>query len=329
MCVVSAQFQPSLLQLGRLESALDSTPWSWIYAGPNQDTTLRLQTDRLANILSAGEVGLLAGRQKALGTFSEDIIIFLDDDVSLPVGCVTSLLEPFEDPDVHFVGCRYLPDYEHAPPAWMELLWDEQAGFRSLHYLSLLDGGVLGGLCSPMLVWGLCFAARRQVMVKLGGFHPDAYPWELRRFRGDGETGLAIKAAASGSKAYYQGATYVLHSVPAGRMRPEYFERRAFLQGISDSYTHIRRTGQVAARDRKSWKDLVRPTLRYVERELLLRRPSACGVRLLMARAHAAGVRYHQDEVDSDPRLLAWVLKPDYCDYRLPRGSAHNPTRTA
>ena len=86
--------------------------------------------------------GLLAGRHRGVVQAASDILIFLDDDVSLPTGFVESILEPFADPDIHFVGCRYLPDYEHEPPSWMEGLWRENDdGCRTLGYLSLLDGG--------------------------------------------------------------------------------------------------------------------------------------------------------------------------------------------
>src|SRR5204863_2554376 len=101
----------------------------------------------------------------------------------------------FADPDIHFVGCRYLPDYEHRPPPWMAgLWWEPKDGFCMLDHLSLLDGGTSSRLYPPRFVWGLCFAARRQTVIKLGGFNPDAYPWELRRFRGDGEYGLTLRA---------------------------------------------------------------------------------------------------------------------------------------
>ena len=29
------------------------------------------------------------------------------------------------------------------------------------------------------MIWGLCYAIRRETLTKLGGFHPDAYLWEL------------------------------------------------------------------------------------------------------------------------------------------------------
>ena len=117
---------------------------------------------------------------------------------------------------------------------WRVLWLERDDGFRILSHLSLLDGGEVSRVCTPLLVWGLCFAVRRETAIKLGGFHPDGYPWGLRRYRGDGETGLALKAEMLGLKAFYQGQTFVRHRVPATRTTPEYFERRSFLQGISE-----------------------------------------------------------------------------------------------
>jgi hypothetical protein len=156
--------------------------------------------------------------------------------------------------------------------------------------------------------------------MKLGGFHPDGYPWELRRYRGDGESGLALKAEVLGLKAFYQGKTFVRHHVPATRMTPEYFEKRWFLQGISDSYAQIRRERQVPPATGRSWKDLLRPAKRSLERQKLLRHPTTEGVRQLMARAHFDGVQFHRNEVRRDSKLLEWVLKEDYFNYSLPEG---------
>ena len=107
--------------------------------------------------------------------------------------------------------------------------------------------------------------------------------------------------------------------IPASRLTPEYFEQRGFYQGICNSYANIRRNGFSPART-KSWKDLVRPIKWKLERESLLRNPTAKDVRFLVARARFAGQWFHEDEVRKDPKLLEWVLKSDYFDYRLPDG---------
>lgn len=317
--VVSSKPAPSRSDRERLQPGLGGHPFTWIFAGRQEDSAVA-EAGGLT-VVAADDVGLMAGRHKALEIGDEEILIYLDDDVALPDGWLERMLEPFAEPGVHFVGCRYLPDFEHEPPGWMEPLWWERDEIRTLGHLSLLDGGEAARPYKPSLVWGLCFAVRRHTVRALGGFHPDGYPWELRRFRGDGENGLAWKAELLGVSAFYQGETHVFHRIPASRMTPEYFERRSFLQGISDSYTAIRRGGVVPERPRRSWKDVVRPLKGQIQRRSLLRSPTPDGVRLLMARAHMAGAAFHQEEVRRDPALRDWVLKSDYFESRVPRGT--------
>jgi len=304
----------------RIVRRIGDLPWSWICSGVERQSGSGRRSNK-NNVLDAGVPGLLAGRHKALQACKEDIIIYLDDDVSLPAGWVESILEPFADPNIHIVGCRYLPNYQSAPPSWLEGLWQDAGdNFRTLGYLSLLDGGETARHYRPIFVWGLCFAARRETLIKLGGFNPDGYPWELRRFRGDGETGLTLKAEMTGLIAYYQGKTYTIHHVPASRMTPEYFERRSFLQGISNSYTQIRRDHGLSPSSPRSWRDYIRPAKWKLERELILRRPTAEGIQKLTARAHFVGMQFHRAETRKDPKLLEWVLRQNYFDYRLPDG---------
>jgi hypothetical protein len=311
---------PSAAALTGITQQVEDRFWSWVSAGVERRLSTQLASQKI-EVLNAGAPGLVAGRHTALKACQEDVIVYVDDDVTLPARWMESILEPFADPDIHFVGCRYLPDYQHEPPSWLEGLWQEAGDdFRILGELSLLDGGASSRPYPPMFVWGLCFAIRRETAIRLGGFNPDGYPWELRRFRGDGESGLTMKAEMIGLKAYYQGKTHVMHHIPASRMTLEYFERRSFLQGISDSYTQIRRDGGLSASPPRSWRDYVRPAKWKLERELILRKPTAQGVQRLTARSRFAGMQFHRNEVRDDPKLLDWVLREDYFDYRLPDG---------
>ena len=319
-CVVSGT-APCTASVEGITRGIGSDAFCWIFAGLDHGIGNPKPISSGINFIRANQVGLVAGRHKALEVCNEDILVYLDDDVTLPVGWVDKMVEPFEDSEIHVVGCRYLPDYECAPPAWLENLWEARDdGFCTLGYLSLLDGGQESRAFSPMHVWGLGFAVRRETAIKLGGFHPDGYPWKLRRYRGDGESGLAMKAEMLGLKAFYQGQTFLKHRVPASRMTREYFERRSFLQGISDSYTQIRRERRVPPESRRSWKDLLRPAKWSLERQKLSRHPTTESVRRLMARAHFDGVQFHRNEVRKDPKLLEWVLRDNYFDYSLPDG---------
>jgi len=78
-------------------------------------------------------------------------------------------------------------------------------------------------------------------LYQVGGFNPDAIgDKRLIWLRGDGETGLQKKLYDAGYKVIYEPEAWLYHRVPASRLRPEYFYWRAFIQGISDSYSHMR-----------------------------------------------------------------------------------------
>ena len=129
---------------------------------------------------------------------------------------------------------------------------------------------------------------------------------------------------ARGLKALYHPGAAVKHVIPASRLTPESFEQKGFSQGMTNSYARIRLNYALPART-KSWKDHVRPIKWKLERESLLRKPTAENVRFLVTRARFAGRWFHEREVRKDPKLLDWILKPDYFDYRLPDGWESQP----
>jgi len=265
--------------------------------------------------------GLLTGRHLGAKEAQGEILAFLDDDVLLAPSWLDALKDAFSYPDVMLVGGPSFPRYDVGPPFWLVGQWVEYEGGRLCGALSLIDLGPAKKDCDPLHVWGLNLSIRKVAFEACGGFHPDCVPKPLQRYQGDGETGLAHKIKLQGLRALYHPEAAVKHMIPASRLTPESFEQRGFYQGVCDSYTAIRRDRAPAGR-RGSWKDLLRPVKWKIERELILRNPTTNGVRRLMARAHCAGMQFHQKEVQNDPKLLEWILKPDYFDYRLPDGWA-------
>jgi hypothetical protein len=197
--------------------------------------------------------------------------------------------------------------------------------------LSLIELGMVSKPVDPCLVWGLNFSIRKEVFLKCGGFHPDCIPKALQRYQGDGETGLTVKIKEMRLAALYHPGAAVTHVIPASRLTLEAFERRAFYQGVCDSYARIRRGGLVPPASSRSWKDTLRPIKEGVYRSALSWRGDAKAMLYLMGRANLAGRRFHENECRYDPKLLAWVLKPDYFDYTLPEGwknYTHAPARS-
>jgi glycosyltransferase involved in cell wall biosynthesis len=263
--------------------------------------------------------GLLSGRHRGALEAQGDICVFIGDDVCVSRGWLNALGEAFRDPEVVLAGGPSLPTFESAPPDWLSGFYSESERGHFCPWLSLWDGGGSVREIDPCCVWGLNFAIRKSALFEAGGFNPDCIPKRLQRFQGDGETGLSLKVRKAGLKALYHPGASLAHEVPVSRLTVEYFEQRAYYQGVCDSYTCIRSNRAVLA-DKLSWKD----PLRWVKRLLTMPVP-ASGSELgeLMrrtTRAYEKGYKFHREEVRRDPKLLAWVLREDYWDYRLPEG---------
>jgi len=262
--------------------------------------------------------GLHNARHKGLQEASSDILAYIDDDSEPGPEWLAALVQAFADPDVALVGGNNYPGFEVDPPAWL-LRWWQTPAFRgrALGYLSILDFGEGMFNIDPAYVWGCNFAVRKAMLMKAGGFHPDAFPRELVRFRGDGETHVTDFIRGSGFRCIFDSRASVRHFVPKERMMKDYFAQRAFDQGISDSYADLR-TGRSRGIPLRREIDWLRSLMRayagillaatdQTERELLT-------VQHATLAAHRRGYRFHRHEVQADPVLLAWVLKRDYLE---------------
>jgi glycosyltransferase involved in cell wall biosynthesis len=279
------------------------------------------------------EPGLLTGRHRGALEAKGELLVFVDDDIEATSGWLQAILETFRRPRVELVGGRNLPKFAVRPPVWIESFYDViPDGGRSCPWLSLLDLGESEREIDPNYVWGLNFSIRRRALHDLGGFHPDCIPKELQKFQGDGETGLTMAARSQGYPAVYQPKATIYHVIPMNRMTPEYFEQRAYYQGVCDSYSVIRRgeikTGGWLAKAKslpvhysRRIVDRVVRSLKHLQHQpfVIAENAEVAAIRLRLHRAYQAGFEFHQGAVRSSPELLAWVLRADYWDYRLPQ----------
>lgn len=264
--------------------------------------------------------GLLTGRHSGAAVATGDTLTFLDDDVVLSSTWLEAVTDAFRDPRVVLVGGPSVPKYDCDPPSWLPSLWWEFEEGRCCGSLSLLDLGSRAISCDPCLIWGLNFSVRKQSFYRFGGFHPDTMPERLQRYQGDGETGLSLKMKREGIAGFYHPAASVTHIIPSARLTKQSLERRAFFQGVCDSYTMTRAEGRAPLADRASWIDTLRPLKRKLHRAALLRSPGANAVRTLLHRAHSLGASFHAQEVRADAELLSWILRPNYLREFLPNG---------
>ncbi len=239
--------------------------------------------------------GLHVGRHLGLKHAAGEILVYLDDDVELFPEHLESVLRIFEVPEVVLVGGKNLPKFELNPPFWLENMWKEK---KIIAQLSIIDLGKDIHEINPNFVWGCNFSIRKSILIEAGGFHPDAMPEELIHFRGDGESCITQYIDAKNYKALYHPAVSVYHFVPNSRMSEEYFCKRMYQQGISDSYTILRKYAKFSDLEARRAKKLTNATLLDEK----------------MYNAYLDGYIYHQQECKHNVKLMEWVLKDRYYD---------------
>ena len=263
--------------------------------------------------------GLLAGRHRGLQESSADLLTFIDDDVEVSSTWMDAIRDGFRDEKVQMVGGPCVPEYEGRLPEWLPQFFESDGAKKWCYYLSLLDYGNEFCQINPRLIWGLNFSIRKSALINSGGFHPDYTPWHLRKYKGDGETAVADQVDAAGGVAVYHPNASVTHLIPRQRLTLDYFEKNAFLSGISSSYTQIRSTGQVPNDPPITRFASIAERIKIRLGPLLARRSHTETIeRRRINLAFKNGIRFHQREVRNNPELLEWVLRDNYWDYSYP-----------
>lgn len=268
--------------------------------------------------IAAPEPGLHVGRHAGMRAARSDVLMYADDDIEATPTWVESVARAF-DSGADLVGGNNHPRFESEPPDWLRQWWAQPVhGGRALGYLSVLDFGTGSFPLDWQFVWGCNFSIRRQALEAIGGFHPDGMPQELLHLRGDGESYVAHAVHRRGGKIWFDSGASVHHLVSPERMTLQYFQRRAFAQGVSDSYAEVRRNGDAGL---PFWRRLrlnLRPRLAAARERWRLGgrqhspKPSLLDVKLAALDAWKEGFRFHQSALKSNPDLLRWVLKEDY-----------------
>ena len=264
--------------------------------------------------------GLLSGRHRGAKEARGGILAYVDDDVLLSPTWLLGLEEAFADPAVALATGPTRPHYEADPPDWLHGLWEQWDDRRVLVSLSLLDCGDKIRVEDPIFVLGHNLSMRREAFFSCGGFHPDIGPPSLQRYQGDGETGLTHKARAANLRALYHPAVAVSHVIPPARLTSASLKRRAFYQGVCDSYTEIRAQGAAGPLPAEDWKTPLRGLQSRFSDYRRAKSSEFEAVLVAMRRGHSDGFAWHQHEVRNDPSLLGWITKADYLDYALPEG---------
>jgi glycosyltransferase involved in cell wall biosynthesis len=262
--------------------------------------------------------GLHNGRNRGAQEAEGKVVAFLDDDMIVDRGWLEGA-RPVLERQAAMVGGRILPEWESSPPSWLMDLFVKYKGGKLLDFLGLIDlGDTFKSIDAFHVFGGNCFVLR-DVVLRLKGYHPDSLPSELIKYRGDGETGFAIKFIEHKLTCLYSPAALTRHRIGAGRLTEDYFYRRAYNQGISDSFTRIRREHYMYAGPGSASRGIgarlagtARVVFNKVGRRLSPGSRETEHIRKLGMESYREGFAFHQEEVKKDPKLLEWVLRPDY-----------------
>lgn len=231
------------------------------------------------------EAGLHRGRNRGALEAQGEILAYLDDDMVLSPDWLTGVRQIREGLAQAVVG-RILPLWPEGVnpdslPEWAGVIYDGKCS----GCWGLLDlGAEVRPVASEQVAGGNCFILR-DIVIDFKGFHPDGMPDDKVRFRGDGETGFYRRFTEKGYRALYDPAAEARHVVSPIKLTLDYVLKRAFLQGVSDSYSRIRLAGGIE----RPWHALINDS--YIKGQLL-----------------------HREWVRQDPDLLQWVLRDHYMD---------------
>lgn len=271
------------------------------------------------------EPGLLTGRHRGTNEASGEVLCFLDDDVILNPLYVETVCELFKK-GVNFATGPCLPAYEIEPPSWLNYFWNSVPEGEYCAWLSLLDFGDKQLIISPYYVWGLNFCIRKDTLISLGGFHPDCIPENLQQFQGDGETGLTQKAIKAGMIAIYEPNLSLFHHVSEERLTIEYFKKRAFYQGVCNSFTQLRNeyfsTTKLEPLKSRSIRDKLHPYYRWIKVLMPNKKTTPVEIEKIIEtfnKEENEGYDFHQKRFKFCKTVKRWVLKENYFNYILPK----------
>jgi len=246
------------------------------------------------------------GRHAGLRLSEAQILVYADDDIEALPSWLQGINDAFLDDNVGLVGGKNIPNYESEPPAWIENLWEVTPDGRYITYFSLLDLGDEMKEINPHFVFGCNFAIQKSILVQAKGFHPDGMPTPLLKYRGDGETYVADQVFAMGFKTIYNPQASVKHWLPTSRMNLDYIKKRAYAEGVTQSYIDTRKKN--LKEPAKEFKLL--SMARYLKKntkEFFL-----TDLKKQILKSFREGYNFHQSELKKDKDLLSWVLKDSY-----------------
>ena len=282
------------------------------------------------------EPGLMAARHMGCDEAKGEILCYLDQDSLVTKEWLQGMAESFTHDEVVIAGGPCLPKYEAPPPDWISYFWTETGYGKTNTFLSLIDFGNEFKMIPPGYIYGCNYALRKRILLEYGGTFPDVYPQGLYQYTGVGESGLSFKLQRKGFLAAYNPKARIDHLIPSSRLTMDYFcWKRSYVVGIHQSYCDVRRQHGLDAYQapvpvslpfkqvivRSIWRPLGRVkrhilrllrTVGFLSATAPAEPPEVLAMKQKIEESFHAGYAFHQESLKKDPKLVEWLLRPDY-----------------
>lgn len=189
--------------------------------------SVRKMAPEAVRLVEEPTVGLSAARNRGIAEARGAVVAFIDDDAFPDRGWLTALVAALDGDRIACAGGPVEPIFEGDLPSWFSgrylpylTVWDLGKKPIDLHYNEYPRGA------------NMAFA--RSVFGRFGGFSH-----HLGRTAGSllscEETELCLRFERGGERTVYTPDARVRHTTPAGRITPQWMERRFGAQGRSEA----------------------------------------------------------------------------------------------
>lgn len=263
------------------------------------------------------QIGLVYARHCGLKNSRGNILAFIDDDIIFGDNWLKQALKlDLEYLEYSLFTGSSFPVYQKYPPNWLQKFWnnDKANKINSCYWLSFIDFGPSIKKIDPNFVWGLNFIIRRSALIKYDGFNPDVTSNDRLGFVGDGESGLTNKMKLAGEQALYLPDLCIHHIASKERLTHEYFIKRAYIQGISDSFTDIRsQQGLQSNKIKLNRFRQILNSLKFILSKKIIHRSKFKFLKEF-EEAKLQGYQFHQHLYKNEEEIFDWVNKENYLD---------------
>jgi GT2 family glycosyltransferase len=273
--------------------------------------------------------GQMYARHRGAREARGEILCFLDDDSFVDQNWLVAIENTFNDRNVILAGGNNLPFYDALPPKWLKYFWNETPYGKWMGQLSLICFRQKRMILPAWFAFGCNFIIRNEIFFKFGGTNPDVVPKDKQRFQGDGETALSLKLNKAGYAMHFDPNIKIHHLVSKERMTVDYFKKRAFYQGVCDSFSKIRYEHGFDYYDFNANDNIEKLAFHVFKRmanKIAISKLSrlfyivndnyrlAVSIKAIYREVCNEGYSFHQNEVKNDPELLRWVLRDNYLE---------------